>query len=153
MLPDAFISIAQCIPIRILRLPAPFRVSGSGHYSVFTLFLSIPQILPVTPGVGFLYSDLVMCPWWAKTDANTALKCFTFSLAILCLSFQLCACKGGIFSDIVNLNSSQSLLFLPKSDTRNCHTALNPQTLDPVNPQTVSTITGPNNVSSTLAIA
>jgi hypothetical protein len=57
MLPDAVISIAQHIPIGILRLPAPSQIGGSGHYGVVTLLLSIPQIFPVTPGVGFLNAD------------------------------------------------------------------------------------------------
>jgi hypothetical protein len=29
----------------------------------------------------------VMCPAWANTDAKTALRCFTFSLAIINFSF------------------------------------------------------------------
>jgi len=57
MLPDAVISIAQYNPIGILRLAAPFRVGGSGYYGVVTLFLSIPQIRPVTPSVVFLNAD------------------------------------------------------------------------------------------------
>jgi hypothetical protein len=46
------------------------------------------------PAICFLIdfaSSFVMCPVWAKTEAKTPDRSFTFSLAILRLSFQMSA--------------------------------------------------------------
>jgi hypothetical protein len=57
MLLNSVISIAQYIPIGFVWLPLSSLIGGSGHYGVVTRFLSIPQVFPVTPGVGFLNAD------------------------------------------------------------------------------------------------